>query len=122
MSTPFLTALEAIEGLDVTDMMTRFQGMEVLAKRILKVFVTTDEKPLADLEAAVEAKNLEAIVFNAHTLKGMLQNIGAKKCAEMAKDLEMAGKSENLAYAVENFPSFKVAMMEFHTQIAAALG
>jgi len=77
-----LSRLEGITGSD-----------RVALRRYLKLFVTATEPLLAKAAAAVAAQNGAEVRRLGHSLKGGCGNVGAEEMAELAANLEAAGKS-----------------------------
>lgn len=66
-----------------------------------------------DLEAAIERINTEkdtndikAFVIDVHAVKSSSAGVGAMKLSELAKELEFAGKRENIKFIEDNFDEF----------------
>jgi CheY-like chemotaxis protein len=65
---------------------------------ILKLVYTSAEDQLADLLTYKQAKNTKDFAILAHALKGSCLNIGASSAAILAKELEFAGKEEDIPF------------------------
>jgi len=60
--------------------------------RILSYFREDGGKAVAEIEAAMHARDAAAFVTPAHTMKGEARQFGAEPLAELAEEIEMAGR------------------------------
>jgi HPt (histidine-containing phosphotransfer) domain-containing protein len=60
---------------------------------ILASFLTAYTAPLAKLEAALENGDLSSAIIPAHSMKGLLLDVGAKKAAQIAASIEAASRA-----------------------------
>jgi signal transduction histidine kinase/CheY-like chemotaxis protein/HPt (histidine-containing phosphotransfer) domain-containing protein len=74
--------------LDITDLFERSERSIKRTKAILKAFQGSFKEPLAHLAKAKISKNVVHLKEAAHTLKGLLLDIGAKAPAGMAAEVE----------------------------------
>ena len=114
--------LTEINGLDYDNLSKRVNGMEMIIKKILKSFVGSIPDNLASLKVAVESGDLEQIGFHAHTVKGVLQNIGAVESGELAKGIELSAKGGELAFAKDNYLQLIAMVEQLVADITVALG
>lgn len=73
-----MTAKEFYEtiGQNYEEVLERLAGSEALVLRFLKKFST--DKTFSELEKAMEARDIEMIFRQSHTLKGVAANLGLK--------------------------------------------
>ncbi|RPH44034.1 MAG: Hpt domain-containing protein [Burkholderiales bacterium] len=74
------------------DAMARFEGDEVFYERIVPLFCSAATEQACALVEATSAGDRDAIQHWAHTLKGSLLTVGATRSAELAEDVERAGR------------------------------
>ena len=99
-----VSAVLEIEGLDTATAMKHLDEESYLG--ILRVFY--NQLP-AVMERITEAKNAEDwknFTIDVHSLKSASANIGAMELSEMAKEMEAAGKKEDLVYISAKYSSF----------------
>jgi len=63
---------------------------------LIRTYLGDTEGQLAQIEAAVAAEDASALIRPAHTLKSSSATLGAKRLAERARALEIAGRSERI--------------------------
>ena len=86
---------------------------ELLAQ-IVELFAETYAETLADLEAAIAAKQAESIRRHAHTLKDMVANLGAKRPAQQAFEIETMGRDDALDGIEDKYELLKGLLSAFH--------
>jgi signal transduction histidine kinase/CheY-like chemotaxis protein/HPt (histidine-containing phosphotransfer) domain-containing protein len=84
---------------DLAALRARVENDLELLSEMIDLYLSSSPLLLAEIESAVAARDSERITRAAHTLKGMLGNMCAGKCAEAALELETIGKSGVLAEA-----------------------
>ena len=89
------------EVLDHAALWKRVAGEEDLLREIVALFLADYPKLLATIQAAVAESNAEALYVAAHTLKGAVGNIVAKKAFDAALRLEQLSEQGDLAQAPE---------------------
>jgi signal transduction histidine kinase/CheY-like chemotaxis protein/HPt (histidine-containing phosphotransfer) domain-containing protein len=86
--------------LDLVDTFERSGESLRRTKMILDSFLTAYTAPLAKLEAALEKGDLRSAVIPAHSIKGLLLDVGAKKAAQAAASIEAASRAGDGAGAL----------------------
>ena len=71
---------------------------------MLKIYLDTEKT--GTLEKALEDEDVKAYQLAVHSLKSISSQIGAMKIAEMAKDLDRAGKAADMDYIKDNHKKF----------------
>ena len=79
--------------LDLADTFERSGESLRRTKMILAAFLTAYTAPLAKLEAALENGDLSSAIIPAHSMKGLLLDVGAKKAAQIAASIEAASRA-----------------------------
>ena len=69
---------------------------------VLSVFHKTAKQKADEIESLYDAKDIENYTIKVHALKSSARIIGAAQLSDMAKDLEMAGKSNDTGYIDAN--------------------
>ena len=72
-------------------------------REVLEEYLNCTPDDVERIRQAVAASDPDALGRSAHALKGSSATVGAKSLAALAKDLEMLGKSGNMAAAPEVF-------------------
>jgi HPt (histidine-containing phosphotransfer) domain-containing protein len=72
-------------------------GSEGLLAHIITSYLSDAEKLIQQTREAFAAKDVTTLTRNAHTLKSTSLTVGATRVADIAKEIEMAGKSGTLA-------------------------
>lgn len=99
-----MTAKEFYEtiGQNYEEVLERLAGSEALVLRFLKKFST--DKTFSELEKAMEARDIEMIFRQSHTLKGVAANLGLKPLFEHTQvlvEITRHGSSEGIDEAFE---------------------
>lgn len=76
-----------------------YLGDQELIADVAQVFAEQQAQQVADVAAAVAARDAETVGRAAHKLKGGLLTIGAAAAADVALKLEKLGKAEQLTGA-----------------------
>ena len=80
-------------------------GVEELYKQIIAVYIEAYEERVEKLKKDLEAEDFEDYRVQIHSLKSTSLNVGATDLSEHAKNVEMALKDGNVAFAKENHDS-----------------
>lgn len=82
-------------------------GDSAFLRELIDIYLTDTPKQLIQLEEALARQDATIVVRAAHTIKGSSGNFGAEDFASLAKQIESAGKANNLAAAAALMPEFK---------------
>ena len=77
-------------------------GDEELVVTLIDIFLDQTPKLMAELDAAIAAKNATGAERTAHSLKGSAGNFGAKNAWQLAQTVEYAGRGGDLSGAAES--------------------
>lgn len=88
---------DTIPGLD-SKAAIEHSGSEEAFKSVLKIFYDSLEERDKEISGYYEKEDFENYTIKVHALKSSAALIGAMELSEGAKDLEMAGKSDDIAY------------------------
>lgn len=80
---------------------------------ILQVMYEESETQLGQLRKHYNAENWKEFTILIHALKGSCLNIGAQSCGELARELEAAGKKEDIGFIKSNLKTFE----EMYTEL-----
>lgn len=82
--------------IDSTQVETLRQLFNDEFKQLVQTFLSEFEEKEKILNQAIQSNDLETIVKTAHFLKGSSVNIGATMLGNCCRDIEMAGKQNDL--------------------------
>ncbi len=68
---------------------------------LIKSFIQESDTILSNLEDAITKKDYEMIDHNAHSIKGSAGSLRFNEIHEMAKSMELAGKSSDISFEYE---------------------
>jgi PAS domain S-box-containing protein len=85
--------------LDWEDVVERLMGDEVLARKVMDLFLVDTPKHLTDLERAMAQGDLAGVRRAAHTIKGAAANLAAGRLMASARSAEEAGRNGDGAAA-----------------------
>jgi HPt (histidine-containing phosphotransfer) domain-containing protein len=99
--------------------------LELLAE-LIELYLIHSPAMLAEIDSAVAAKDGEKITRAAHTLKGMLKNMCAERCADAALELESAGRvndvvrlDQSLTTLREELEHLRKVLIEVASEVVA---
>ncbi len=91
----------------IEDLLERLDNDHDLAAEIAEVYLSESANLQAEIAAALERGDAEALRHHAHSIKGATGNIGDELLHEVAFQLELSGKEGNLDRGKEVFPEFR---------------
>lgn len=92
-------------------------GDGAFIRELVDIYLADTPKQMAQLQEALDRNDAALVVRAAHTIKGSSGNFGAEAFAGLAKQIESAGKANDLASAAALMPEFRNRF----EQVAAAL-
>ncbi len=111
-----LKGLSEIDGLSVMDGLKYCGSVKDFDKFLESFYCDIDGKAL-ELENAYNRGDIEFFTIKVHALKTSARMIGASKLSEKALALEMAGKSNDLAFIDAYLPKFLVSYKEYKSKL-----
>jgi PAS domain S-box-containing protein len=81
---------------DEKGFMKRIMNNEKIAEKLIDVFMKDTPQTIDQLEHAIDDRRVEDAGKLAHKLKGSVSNLGGIQLAEVAKNIEQAGKNMDL--------------------------
>ena len=104
--------------IDLDDALNRALGDAAFLKMMFDEYQISLPDFIADIETAVQDGDAAAMDRVAHQLKGASANLGVVSVAAAALTLERMGKSGQTVQAAEALQTLKVAVKDFHEQLA----
>jgi two-component system sensor histidine kinase/response regulator len=92
-----------MEPLNWAELSENCAGDDSLVREVLELFLAEVDGLVADVKAAVAARDALAVKRSAHRLKGALLSLAADPAAESARILELAGSTEQLGAVAEHY-------------------
>jgi len=78
---------------DKTGALQRLGGDRQLFSEFITIFLEDSPELIANIRKGLETNDATTVEKNAHSLKGLISNFGAKECVELALKLELAGRA-----------------------------
>ena len=78
-------------------------------KDLLTTYISDSKKRINHLEESILKNEIPAIISESHTIKGASYSIGAKALGDLAKEIELAGKNNDLSNMLSNIGKVKQA-------------
>ena len=82
--------------IDMTEVMEIVDGDQELLMECFDEFLSGMSQALAEIQSSIEQNNASGLDESAHRLKGSLKYMAAGVAADVAYQLEVMGKEENL--------------------------
>ena len=86
---------------DKDAVMQRIDNDEELLTELIEYFAGTIDEKVDQIHIELSRQNWESTRLYAHTVKGMLANIGGKKAQQAAQQVEDTAKNNNLEKCTE---------------------
>ena len=96
----------AIEGIDAKHAMEKMHLDERVYLGILKTYYIDLPVTLNRIVEAKKAGNIKQLIIDVHAVKSTSASVGAIELSELAKQLEFAGKEENLEFIDNHIDPF----------------
>ena len=114
--------IPTIQGLDIDNALVRMGGSVKMLRKMISRFRETQSDVMSRIKAALDNRDVETAVREAHTVKGLSGNIGANEMAQRAALVEgmlKRGETEGLADALHAMETELTSQL---THISAAIG
>lgn len=98
---------------DLPDLRERLDGDKELFLEVAAILIEQSAGQLQAIEEALDREDFEEIGRHAHSLKGSLMNLSAKRAAARARELEQFGKSSETSQSREAFTQLKLELQAF---------
>jgi CheY-like chemotaxis protein len=109
------------ESLDTRELMRRVGGDVSLMKELVRVYLATCPQMIAELRQAVERGDAAAVQRTAHTLKGMVGQLGARTAYDVALRIEAMGRQRDLSQAGAACAALADALDRVHPAVVRLL-
>jgi two-component system sensor histidine kinase/response regulator len=100
----------------------RFDGDVGFFAEMLREFLGYAPKQLANLGRSLGANDNKIVETEAHSLKGAASNLGARRIAELALELELAGRTGNLSTAPATLENLRAEFKHMREYVDKWLG
>jgi CheY-like chemotaxis protein len=94
------------EGIDIIDVFERSGDSPRRTKLMLNAFLGSYHEPLAKLQNVADGQSTKELTLAAHSLKGMLLDVGAKHAAHLAGTIERSLQTGDAATAERSYEVF----------------
>ena len=91
------------ETIDMTELMEIIDGDKELLIECFDEFLSNMPQTLVEIQSTIEQENASNLDDAAHRLKGSLKYMAAGHAADVAYQLEIMGKEQNLGLADDTF-------------------
>ena len=96
----------------------RVGGDEELLDEIVDLYLGEYPALLSEIQKAVQSGDAPSLYRSAHTLKGSLGTLGAEEALQRALELEMSGRSAQLAETPTMLKDLENLLKLLHCQLA----
>ena len=110
-----------IEGVNISLGLAAIGGDTDAYLEVLGIFLRETRPKLIQLQEFLDQQDVQRFTIEVHAIKGSCANIGAYEASMKARQLEDAGKKENLEYIRERMPAFRQIMLLLLEQVEKAL-
>lgn len=112
------SVVEAKSIFDRADALEQCLGSNEMLMQLARVFLQNADQMMAAIDTAINEQDPKALHRTAHTLKGAVGNLAAKKTYEAALQLEQMGRNNNLNGAAEGFERLRqhLRQLKLHLQ------
>jgi CheY-like chemotaxis protein len=100
------TSMET-DAIDLEALLERVENDTTLLEEMIQLYMESSPRLMSDIESGVQRRDAASIQRAAHTLKGALQNLSAGPSAALAKQMENAGRLEDLNAADQSLNELK---------------
>lgn len=95
------------DAFDIGVLVERLDGDEEIAREVAGAFLESSRELVTQLETAISGHDPDQVRLHAHSIKGAAANIGATAVADLASEIEHAGRDGDLATAEQHFPQMR---------------
>lgn len=110
-----------IPGVDTTKGMLQCGKTMEHYLHILKLFLSNGPKLLKSMDRSWRAGQVGDYTIHIHGTKSLCYSIGAVDCGDLAKELEAAGRREDVTFLQENIPVFVEAFTRLLSDVEQSL-
>jgi two-component system, sensor histidine kinase and response regulator len=111
----------ATTDFSMTELLARVDNDRELCRELLDLFKEDAPRHLRQLQGAVAAMDASKVASEAHTLKGMLLNLSAKRAAASSATLELLAREGKNSEFAASLSAFEQRLEQVTAEIAACL-
>jgi PAS domain S-box-containing protein len=115
------TGSEHVKPIDLGVALNRFGGDKEFFKEMVDEFLNYAPKQLEILTKAIERGDAKVVEREAHSIKGASGNLGAKHLADLSLQLELLGRTKDLAGAEEIIDNLKRELKHLEENVSQSL-
>jgi CheY-like chemotaxis protein len=117
---PNLTNPEELSMINTgeSEILAHFDGDAELVRELAEIFLRECPRLLADIRAAIQSSDAQALQHSAHSLKGSVGNFSTSMAHTSANQLEMLGKSGTTEGAAQIFAALETQLQRFNQVLA----
>ena len=97
---------------DKHEALERVMGDEIFLHSLLEIYLNDSQPLINELQAALEASDCEHAHHSIHALKGMAANLSAHYLHQLAQQIELLIKQDDLDEVLQRLPDFLKAFQE----------
>ena len=112
--------VDDIRGIDM-QLGIKNSGSEEIYKTAVRVFYDSIDSDAETIKGLLETENWNDYTVRVHALKSTSLLIGAKELSDEARELEMAGKNEDIDYIRKNTPKVLAHLMSIKESLKKVL-
>jgi HPt (histidine-containing phosphotransfer) domain-containing protein len=114
----YLRAAEEVSEVDVAAWAALTGGDRDFERELIETFISSGDQCLAEIRAALEARDLDTIGKRAHALKGASANIHAATLSAAASSLETAARARSLSEVEDLVEQVGVRLRAVNAQLS----
>jgi DNA-binding response OmpR family regulator len=95
-------------------------GLAAILPRLIELFLRDAPRRIEEMQAAVDAGDLQALKRAGHTLAGSAANLGAGEVAQLSAALEAQARQGTTAGAAERLETLRRAFERAHAELSRA--
>lgn len=103
--------------INIGELSERLSGDNDLLDQVIELFEDSYPQLLGDIDEAIASRNAESLRRGAHTLKGMVSNLGGDMLAQAAYELENMGREGVFDGIEPKTDRLKKLVGQFHTAL-----
>ncbi len=101
------TPIDDMGIINLKELLKNIDNDQELFEELITIYLDESKDLLEGVESAIKTENYASLKLNAHSLKGSSQNFGSNQFAQVAAEIELAGKEENIEVAKCALPKLK---------------
>ncbi|TWI74206.1 PAS domain S-box-containing protein [Desulfobotulus alkaliphilus] len=98
-------------------LLKRLMEDETIVRKIVGICMDTLPQRLEELKKALRAKDLQAVLFQLHTIKGKAANINAEALSLIAGEMEKSAEAGDLATVLKKMKDLEISNQELRKEV-----